>query len=133
MTWAEDLRRFTATVQTRTHDVFVDTATEALRSIVEGSEITGAPGQPVDTGALRASWQLTYDEPTTAVISTNLVYAPIIEDGMREASLNVTGRGQTMQAITLRSEVGGFHSVRLTRAGIQRIVDVMTARRTGAA
>jgi hypothetical protein len=37
----------------------------------------------VDTGALRNSWQLQFESPTAALISTNVEYAPIIEDNVR--------------------------------------------------
>jgi hypothetical protein len=45
---------------------------EAQRSIVEGSELTGAPGQPVDTGFLKGSWSRWYDSPTKQTIGTNV-------------------------------------------------------------
>ena len=98
-------------------DVFTQVAQEAQRSIVEGSEITGAPGQPVDTGHLKGSWQLVFDSPNTAIIGTNVVYAESIEDGLSSA------HGGT--PMTLRSTTGGFHSVALTVAGFNRIVDVV--------
>lgn len=93
-------------------DVFRGVVVAAHESIVNGSPITGAPGQPVDTGALRASWQVAFDTPTSATISTNLEYAPVIEEGISH-----TGR-----PLTLRSAVGGFHSKRLTEIGMDLIV-----------
>lgn len=113
MTFSDDLDRFLADLERRRRDLFVGVATETLRSIQEGSPITGAPGQPVDTGNLKASWQLLFESETTALIQTNVIYAPGIEDGI---SL------ETGQRLVQRSPVGGFGSVRLTRAGFQRIV-----------
>lgn len=95
-------------MQNFTHGV----VNEVQRSIVEGSEITAAPGQPVDTGNLRASWSTAYESPTVARISTNVEYARPIEDGVGPHG-----------PLTLRSAVGGFHSIALTVAGFDRIVE----------
>jgi hypothetical protein len=84
---------------------------EIGRSIRTGSELTGAPGQPVDTGNLRNSWVESYPSATLWMISTNVEYAEWIEDG-----------GNDIAAFTLRSEVGGFHSVKLTEAAYGDIV-----------
>lgn len=112
-------------------DVFTMVAQEAHRSVVEGSEITGAPGQPVGQygpgyhngehgGHLKGSWQLVFDSPNVAVIGTNVEYAESIEDGLSYA------HGGT--PMTLRSTVGGFHSVAQTEAGIPKIVAAVTER-----
>lgn len=113
MTFQGDLDAFTAKLDQRQRDLFVGVATETLRSIKSGSPLTGAPGQPVDTGALINSWLLTFESAVAASISTHLVYAPLIEDGISRFG----------RSLTLRSQVGGFHSVKLTRAGFQRIVE----------
>jgi hypothetical protein len=94
------------------NDVFVGVGTEALRSIQEGSELTGAPGQPVQSGNLRASWHLDFPTTDRAEISTNVIYAEGVEEG--------TG---VYGPLTLRSPVGGFHSVKITAANLDRIVD----------
>lgn len=117
MSFADDLNRFVAKTKATTTAVYVGTATKVQES-VKGSgvpgmvhPITGAPGQPVDTGNLRNSWTLRIT-PTEATISTNVKYAPAIEDGV--------GRYGTMR---VRSAVGGFHSVKLTVGnanGLQR-------------
>lgn len=117
MTFDGQLKTFSETCFFRTREAFVETAQECLTSIQSGSAITAAPGQPVQTGALRASWQLTFPSESTALISTNIPYAPYIEDGMNT-------RGE----FTLRSTVGGFHSVALTRAGFYRIVAFVATR-----
>ena len=119
MTKNEDaVRAMMAQLRGVTSEVFEDVGMEAQRSIVEGSELTGAPGQPVDTGFLKGSFQRFYDSPTKQTIATNVVYAPAIEDGVGQHG-----------ALTLRSKVGGFHSISLTYVGLQRILDAVTARR----
>jgi hypothetical protein len=123
MTFSGDLNRFAAKLEQRRRDLFIGVATETLRSIQEGSPLTGAPGQPVGQygpgyhegavgGTLRASWQLWFEGPMVAFVATNLVYAPVIEE--------LVGK---YGPIRIRSTVGGGHSVKLTRAGFQRIVE----------
>lgn len=92
--------------------VFVRTAQKALTSVQFGLAETGSPGQPVDLGILRASWILAFEASGLAIISTNVVYAPGIEEGIGPYG-----------PIQLRSQVGGFHSVQLTVAGFQRLVN----------
>lgn len=111
MGFSEDIDRFIAKIETGVPGLLAASAALAKTSIVEGSEITGAPGQPVDTGNLKNSWQLEFLSPTEAMISTNVDYARPIEDGV--------GPNGPM---TLRSAVGGFHSVALTMNGFDRIV-----------
>lgn len=117
MSAKDDMLREIAKLGAMTDDVFVGVVGEAYRSIQNGSEITGAPGQPVQTGNLLASWQETYPTPDQGQIATNADYAETIEDGV--------GR---YGPLTLRSEVGGFHSKKLTEAGLPHIVDVVTQR-----
>ena len=121
MGFANDLARFAAEVDRRARDVHNGVADGAYESIVNGSPLTGAPGQPVDTGNLRARWQNIVAGPLTREIVTNTVYAPTIEDGAR------VGR-----ALTLRSQVGGFHSVKLTIAAWRRLVEAVTREVSGA-
>jgi hypothetical protein len=125
VSFGADIKRFSDKVQIRSGAVFTETMDECLRSIQTGSEISGAPGQPVDTGALRASWQKFFISPMEARIGTNIVYAQSIEDGLSYA------HGGT--PITQRSSVGGFHSVKLTIAAFARIVEIVTRRVNGAA
>lgn len=120
MSFSADLRAFTVKVEARTQDIFNGVVAETQRSIVEGSEITGAPGQPVDIGTLRASWQVWYERPFIGVVATNIVYAPAIEDGVGPYG-----------PLTLRSQVGGWHSVKLTQAGMNRIIEQVTTGVTG--
>jgi hypothetical protein len=111
MSFAADIQAFIMKAERVTQDVFVNVVAATHTSITDGSAVTGAPGQPVDTGALKASWQLEYDTPTSALISTNIAYAEGIENGIGPHG-----------PLTLRSAVGGFHSVALTRAGFANIV-----------
>lgn len=130
MSLESDLRQFTIRLQARRREIFLRTCALAFDSIVNGSPVTGAPGQPVDTGALRASWSLTFESPTEALISTNLVYAPAIEEGQQEP-YSRNGAYIVPAPMTLRSSVGGFHSVKMTRAALQSIVDFATAEVAG--
>lgn len=117
MTFSQELRTFAAKVEQRQKLVFVESTNEVHQSVVTGSEITAAPGQPVDTGNLRASWQQRFVSEWVGETSTNVEYAPAIEEGRGDHG-----------PLTLRSQVGGFHSVALTRAGWQRIVNVVVSR-----
>ena len=112
-----ELTTFLLKVKAREQAVFVNTVAAIQDSIQHGSAVTGAPGQPVDTGNLLDSWHTVFESNTVATISTNVEYAPVIEDNTRGA--------------TLHSQVGGWHSVALTRAGFQRLVDVETVRAGG--
>lgn len=111
------VREWTLKVQARNHDVFVNTVAATLESITEGSRVTGAPGQPVQSGRLKGSWGTQWTSETSAIIATNVIYAPFIENG-------VSWQGTPM---TLRSSVGGFHSVALTVMNFDRIVAAVTA------
>lgn len=120
MGFRDDLTRFEKKVAAKNQAVFVATVAAAKTSIVEGSAVTGAPGQPVDTGNLKGSWQVEFETPTRALISTNVAYAKSIEDGVSYA------HGGT--PMTVRSQVGGFHSIALTIAGLDKIVAAETER-----
>lgn len=117
-----DLDAFKAKVARRAQDVFTGTATGLRDSIVEGSAVTGAPGQPVDLGTLRGSWQPTFPEAYLYRITTGLEYAKAIEEGQQPPYTRADGTVVSPAAMTLRSEVGGFHSVKLTRAGFRPLV-----------
>lgn len=120
MTFARDVLRFVTQTKAVTREVYVSLATKAHASIKEGSTVTGSPGQPVDSGFLRDSWILSLG-PTEARIQTNVAYAPVIEyndrsqynDQGRMPPESVDGVGRR----SVKSTVGGHHSVRLTIAG----------------
>lgn len=111
MGFEADLERFTLKLDATYATLLPEVALAVQESIVVGSPITGAPGQPVDTGNLRASWNLTL-EPEWAEIITNVEYAPFVEDGVNQHG-----------PMTVRSLVGGWHSVALTRINFDRLVD----------
>lgn len=121
MSFADDMARFTAKVETSSKAVFVNVCAAAKDSITDGSPLTGAPGQPVDTGNLKASWQLEFTSPTSAEITTNVDYAEAVEDGVGPHGPRAYGRERS--GAKTGSVVGGSHSVKLTMAGLSRLVD----------
>lgn len=121
MSFADDLWGFTMKLDATTQAVFVNTVSHVHESIADGSPVTGSPGQPVGEGILKASWQETFESPTSALVSTNVPWALPNEEGVRE-----DGRPYVQ-----RSPVGGRHSVKLTRVGFQQIVEVETAKVVG--
>lgn len=82
------------------------------QSIVHGSPLTGAPGQPVDQGGLAQSWRVSFPSPTSVQVSSDSPYARPNEDGVREGG----------KPYVQRSAKGGRHSVRLTRRGLDKLV-----------
>ena len=109
-------------------------AAEAHNSIVNGSPLTGSPGQPVGQygpgynqgevgGTLKSSWQLRFPSKDVAEITTNVPYAPHNEYGVTE-----DGRPYRQ-----RSSVGGRHSVAHTITNMDRIVEHEAKKLTGAA
>lgn len=122
MGFADDMKRFAVTVETRKAAVFEKSCELAETSIRVGSALTGAPGQPVGQygpgyhpgevgGTLRDSWIREHESADAQSITTHLAYALGIEDA--------TG---PYGPINLRSTEGGFHSVKLTVAGWHNIV-----------
>tara|TARA_B100000749_G_scaffold257729_1_gene227314 strand:+ start:128 stop:532 length:405 start_codon:yes stop_codon:yes gene_type:complete len=107
--FARRLKSFGKMSEERLHLVFLRSAREAFKSIKFGSAITGAPGQPVKTGKLINSWRMSGRAREGSItIETDVKYAPLLEDNFRGA--------------TLRSKVGGFHSVKITRMNYRLIV-----------
>lgn len=121
MSFANDVRAFADKVDRRLKDAHAGVTEECFRSMTSGSEITGAPGQPVGQygpgynegkvgGDLLASYQLVHNGPFDSSIVSNSPYAVPIEEGM-----------SWYGKMSLRSSVGGFHSRKLTMAGFDRI------------
>lgn len=137
MSAADDERRNRATIAklgVMLSTVFTQVGVEALASIQDGSPLTGAPGQPVDTGYLKNSWQMVQDSPDSIVIGTNVAYAGVIEDGVR-SSYDPDGTprpkampGQGEAGRHIKSTVGGHHSVALTHANMDRLVESVKRR-----
>lgn len=79
------------------------------RSIVHGSSVTGAPGQPKKSGDLIKSWKEEGSRQAQSVSFTSeLPYAHDREDNRRGA--------------TQRSSIGGSHSVKITRVNYGLII-----------
>lgn len=111
MSWESDIDRFTVKLtEAIPARIMPAVASELYASIVDGSPLTGSPGQPVDTGNLRTSWQVEFPAADTARITTNVEYAPYVEDG-----INRWG------AVQYHNH--GPHSVKLTLAGAQQVVN----------
>lgn len=87
---------------------FRGSAEDVQDSITNGSAVTGAPGQPVQSGHLKGSFIPQFLEKWIWETTTMVVYAPFIEEG----------------GYVKHSKVGGPHSVRLTRIGWDKIVEV---------
>jgi hypothetical protein len=126
MTWEQDLERYTVKLTDAIPVRVLPAFAAALHeSIAVGSPITGSPGQPVGQygpgyhagevgGTLRASWQVEFPTDDTARVTTKSDWAEQNEDGIARP-----GGGPYLQ----RSGVGGRHSVALTLAGAQRLLD----------
>jgi hypothetical protein len=108
-------------VESRVQRTFTESATELRRSVVEGSELTGAPGQPVVTGNLRKSWIGEF-EGSKFQLSTNVEYAPLIEDGGSDLIRYNPERTPP------RSAVGGYHSVKTTIMAWPRVAEIVAER-----
>jgi hypothetical protein len=121
------LQRFRLKAEARARAVFTNVASATKFSVTDGSPITGAPGQPVVTGNLKGSWQLTFPAPWVAEImatgiapdGTDVGYARVIEYNLRGANIPA---GPPKGSV-----VGGAHSVALTKAGFSRLVEAANA------
>ena len=112
MAFADDVRRFAVKVEARQRAVFVGAVTRVHGAMTDGDPVTGAPGQPVDTGNLRASWQASFPGEWVGEITTNTEYAPAIEAGIGPHG-----------PMTLRSAVGGFGSRALVVSNWDKLVE----------
>ncbi len=110
--WEKAIDAFERKIEKRIKDIHAKTAFALRDSVVHGSTVTGAPGQPVDTGNLINSWQLTFPAQLLARLTTNVEYAPAIEEGVGPHG-----------PMTFISPEGGPHGVKLTVAGFQKLVD----------
>lgn len=113
MAFGDDVMAWARDIEPVTQANVVGIGVEMHRSVVHGSELTGASGQPVDTGNLISSFILEFPTPLVAETTTNVSYAPDVED-------NVRG---------VKFRVGGAHSVKDTIAGIDNIIDHVVGRR----
>lgn len=99
-------------VQVRHQQVFGALTSELGRSVRDGSELTGAPGQPRKTSNLYFSWIDRFTAPFRWEIATNVKYATVIEDNPRG----------------VRFRNGGPHSVKLTILGANRVLAAVLER-----
>jgi hypothetical protein len=112
MGFAADITRAAAAKFAECRAVHVRVADLAFDSIVNGSALTGAPGQPVaapifeKAGALKASWKRTQTSPNVITIWTDFGYADDVEDNLKG----------------FRFRSGGPHGVKLTVLAAPRLV-----------
>ena len=113
------IRDLAVKIDKRSRDVTLNAYLDTLHAVTFGDAVTGAPGQPVDTGNLRGSWPAHSQMmgPYEALVGTNVEYAPAIEEGV--------GPHGPMR---LKSSVGGFHSVAMIRSGWERLVASVAAK-----
>lgn len=96
-------------LRNRERDCFLNIVDHVEMSLLVGSHVTGAPGQPVDTGELINSWEkLVEARIRVATFMSSAPHAEIIENNARGAKL--------------RSKVGGFHSIAITLANMNKII-----------
>lgn len=114
-----DIARFNVNVLAKAPSaVFDGVIDETFRSIVDGSQLTGAPSLPTapdgvpNAGKLRDSVTVTRPDANTAVISTDVDYASNVEDNLEGAHFHT----------------GGPHGWKLTVAGFPRIVQAVGQR-----
>lgn len=93
----------------RIHEEVVE---ECFESITEGSALTGAPGQPVRTGKTKAAWGKEDEGRFRTLIYNPLPHASKIEDGHQD----------------IETPTGGPHSMKLTAAAFDRIVEDVVRR-----
>lgn len=115
MAFASDVAAFQQKVRRRAQAVRHTAVFLTHESITVGSALTGAPGQPVQYGSLRQSYQIEILSPTMTRIASAKKYARSIEDLLSYA------HGGT--PITIRSKVGGGHSIKMTVLAWTRIVE----------
>jgi hypothetical protein len=120
MTFASQLQAFAEKAKQREREVFTRSVEAVAQSVVFGSEITGAPGQPEDLR--EGAWTTTYEGEQAAVISTDDPSARSVEDGISHLHGG---------PITLNSPLGGFHSLLQTRLNFDKLVENVTQRVVG--
>lgn len=138
MRFVDSMKQFALKVETRSVAVIDECEKEVLRSIRDGSEVTGAPGQPVGTieggskvpGRLKRSWHAVRESDYVRSIITKIWYAQAIENGQQQPYAR-GGKTITPRPIVFKSSVGGAFSVVLTRASWDKIVEVARERVVG--
>jgi hypothetical protein len=118
MSFRADMRRFMIHCDSNLAAITVGSVELAQRSIQYGSDLTGSPGQPEQSGDLIVSWTIEAIDARRARIYTMSPYAESNEDGIARP-----GGGPYV----LRSARGGRWSVRKTRIGFYKIVDYVAS------
>ncbi len=119
--FAAGLSKFDLKCRATVVQVFDGVVSLVGESIVVGSGITGAPGQPED---LRdGDWRRAPEGELVALVSTKDKSARSVEDGISYK------HGTPLKK--LKSSMGGFHSVKLTVAAGDRIVQSVVTSVTG--
>jgi hypothetical protein len=115
--WVSRLPEFARTLDRSEKEIFDGIVDLAYESVVNGSLITGSPGQPSDLRdadpATGKDWVKEYDGDFSAVIGNADKSALSVEDGFSHKH----GKPLTK----LHSDVGGFQSVALTVNGYDKI------------
>lgn len=89
----------------------------ALDAIVNGSALTGAPGQPEDLR--QGQFVIVETGPDTTTVGTNDHSALAVEDGIS----HLNGH-----PIHLHSAIGGFHSTKLTHQNAGALIEQVVSR-----
>lgn len=117
MTFSQEVARFADKFDDRAQ-LLVERCVDAVfESVVNGSPVTAAPGQPVSGDRrgyeLKDSFFRKRVGEFEWVVGTNLFYGPWIEEGMLPEG----------KRLVHRSAVGGNHSVKMTEAAWPWLVD----------
>lgn len=97
------------------HDGVVELA---HNSLVYGSAMTGAPGQPADLR--EGQFKIIRESELETTVATDDPSARSVEDGISYKHGGVP--------ITLHSPIGGFHSLALTEQHGDKIIEAVTRR-----
>lgn len=107
MSALDDARRVNAKIESGLIRFFDHLVANTFTSVVDGSPLTASPGQPVDEGVLRGSYEVRRPSLHQAEVSSDVPYARAIEENYDNKSF--------------RS--GGPHSVKLTIAGMPNLAE----------
>ncbi len=111
-TFGNGLSQEVAQLKELTHDVFTTAVDIVEDSVVNGNPLLGSPGQPED---LRdGDWVKSYENDWVAVIQTSEKSARSVEDGISYK--------YGVPLTKLKSDKGGFHSVKATETNFEDVV-----------
>jgi hypothetical protein len=111
MIWRSKIPELMRKVQTDIRKIHTGVFDESRGSIINGSLLTGAPGQPDD---LRGDqWKENHEADNRTSLGVADPSAASVESGISRFN---------GKPITLHSPIGGSHSIKLTRMGEDNIV-----------